>query len=913
MTRRSVPRLPGPLRRIRAFAGHLGLLAALGLVAALLATGAPRLANRYADQGLSQDVDRLPYQSRDLIFTRTPDPHEPIDPAAAAARLDPIRDGLTAPLPGLVHRQWFSGQIGPDDLRALGDSPALSGGCRASLPLRAQPGLDHVATMVAGRWPVSDGSTVEAVISRDAAEVLRLGVDSQVTLTGRGFGAGTVPVRIVGIYQPVDPAAPDWDGIRLADVPCEDPTAGTTWRVPLLTDLSGLADVARRLPTVTYTWRYRVDEQRLSTTHLPGLMAAIGEVRRAATGDGPRLTTSLDAALSTFDAQLRSVRALVAVVQAGILATVLGLIALAAGLVVERRRAELTLLRARGASASEVGGWFLRETALVLPVAVLAGWALGRLAPGRPAEVELPLVAALVVGTTLAVPLLAMVGQRRTSVVGQRRDLVRHRPSLRRLTAEAVVLLLAVLGVVLLRQRELGQTGEVDPYLASVPVLLASAAALVALRIVPWPLRGLLWVAARARTAVPFLGLARAGRGAPVTVLPMAVLVVAVATGIFTSVVTSTVAEARDQVSDREVAADARIVSVTYLEPETGDRLAALPGVTAVSGVATEPGQRLRSRNPDGSGGPSLGQAQVMVMDGPSLAKVLAHSGIDIPLPPAFTRPGRLDGPVPAVVSPEVAEDLGPGVFLTEVQGRQYAFTVDTVASTFPGLAADARRFVVLPWQALPVPDFQPVRPDQFLVAGAGLSPAALTAAAEAGQRAYLATVLGKPIEEVRTLPVTVTTWEEHRRTLERSGVNRLLSFTFHTGVAGAVALALLAVGFAVLAEAPARGRVLSRLRTMGLSRRQGRGLLLYELVPLVGIAVLAGGLVGVALPRLLGPALDLTRFTGGLPAPVHVDPFLVAGVPLLVVVTLLAALGVESLVNRRTRLGEVLRLGEED
>jgi putative ABC transport system permease protein len=68
-----------------------------------------------------------------------------------------------------------------------------------------------------------------------------------------------------------------------------------------------------------------------------------------------------------------------------------------------------------------------------------------------------------------------------------------------------------------------------------------------------------------------------------------------------------------------------------------------------------------------------------------------------------------------------------------------------------------------------------------------------------------------------------------------------------------------------------------------------------------------------VALPRLLGPALGLSGFTGGLPARLHLDPLLVVGVLLLVVVALVAALGVENLINRRMRLGEVLRLGEEN
>ncbi|GAB3965722.1 FtsX-like permease family protein [Plantactinospora veratri] len=910
VTKRAGGRLPGPLRRARIFAGYLGLLGVLGLVAALLVTGAPRLANEFADDGMRHDVRELPYQVRDLTFSASFNPTEGPPAGVAAGWLDRFRKRLPGPLPTLVGQQWFAGRIGPKDLSVAGDAPSLRGTCRPELQLRGQADVERELRVVEGRWPASPNG-VEAALSREAADLLGLRVGTLVVLSGGGTTQGSVPVRIVGLYDPIDPAAPAWDEIRIAEVPCPDPTAGTTHRVTLLTDLDGIT-AAGQVLGIGYEWRYRVDEERMTTADIPEMLTAVATTRRTPPELGLVLATGLDNSLDRYDGQLRAVRALLAVVQAGILATLLGLVALAAGLAVQRRREEFTLLRARGATAVEIGARTLRETVAVLPVAVLAGWLLGRLAPGRPAGTEPLGVALVVVGTTLAIPLLATLGQRRASFVGRRRDLVRHRPSARRLTAELFVLLLAVLGVVLLRRRGLSQDSGVDPYLVSVPVLLAVAAALVALRLVPWPLRQLGRLAARARTVVPFVGLARAGRGAPVTVGPLAVLVVAIATGVFTSVVTSTVAQARDRVTDQEVGADARLVG-SYSDQGTADRLGALPGVAAVSPLAVEVGQPLRSPTPDKLGGRDLGQTQVLVVDGPSLARVLAASGVDVSVPAALTAPGRIDGPVPALVSPEVAEAVGAGA-VTEVQGRRYEFRVDRVASGFPGLAADVRRFVVLPWQALPVPEFQPIRSNQFLVAGEGFSVAELTTTVDTAQREYLAKVLAQPVERVRPqTAVTVTTWAEHRQALERSGVNRLLSFTFGTGVAGATALALLAVGFAVLAEAPGRGRMLSRLRTMGLSGRQGRGLLVYELVPLIGVAVLAGGLVGVALPRLLGPALGLAGFTGGVPARIHLDPLLVVGVLLLVVVALVAALGVENLVNRRMRLGEVLRLGEEN
>lgn len=84
------------------------------------------------------------------------------------------------------------------------------------------------------------------------------------------------------------------------------------------------------------------------------------------------------------------------------------------------------------------------------------------------------------------------------------------------------------------------------------------------------------------------------------------------------------------------------------------------------------------------------------------------------------------------------------------------------------------------------------------------------------------------------------------------------------------------------------------------------------ELAPLVGVSVLTGAVVGAALPLLLNPVLGLAAFTSGDPVRVAFEPGLVAGVVVLGAVALGLAVAVEALNNRRLRLGEVLRLGEE-
>ncbi|UQU62896.1 ABC transporter permease [Couchioplanes caeruleus] len=887
------------LRRARAYAGELALLALLALVATVLVSGVPKVANGYTDAGLRADIARLPDTVRDLTFRSVPAgfAQRPDDDVVrdGADRLDAYRKRLPAPLPGLISEQWYTARLGPAGVSTGGDVAPFSGKCPPSLSVRTLTGADRATRMVQGRAPASAG-TIEATVARPAAAAVGLRVGSTFTLTG---SQGTVPVRVVGIFEQLDPAAAMWTGMPLTRTSCPNPSDGTVVQAGLLTDPAGIRLAADRTDDVVHEWRYRLDEDRLSARDVPALAAAVASARRNA----PALTVlagDLEAVLSRYTREQDAVAALLAVVQAGVLATLLGLTALAAGLVADRRRAEFALIRARGGAAATIGGRLLAETLLVVPAAVLAGRLAAAQLPGRaPAHGWLPLLAVAVVAT-LTAPVLATVAQRHPAFTGRRRDLARSRPSARRLVAEGFVVLLAVLGVLLVRRRGLAPGDGVDPYLVVVPVLLPVAAALVVLRLLPWPLRLAGHLAARARGAVPFLGLAGAGRGSPVHVAPLAVLVVAVATGVFTGTVTGSIADARDRATDLDVAGDVLVTGGGF-GAGTGPALAAVPGVRAVAPMWSD----------TTSLDPARGQVRVLLVDVPAVDRVLRLSRNGLRLPSALTRPVPRGAPVPALVSPDLASQIGDDSTV-DVQGTEYRFRVAAVATGVPGLGVGAQRFVVLPAGALPVPAGRPLWFNRFVVAGAGADPAALRRAGDAGQLAYLTGGLGRAPADWALPPTTVTTWDGRRADLEDNGVNRVLSFTFAAGTAGAVLLALLAVAFAVLAGAPGRGVTLSRLRTLGLSAAHGRGLLLYELLPLLTVALLAGGVAGVALPRLIGPALGLSGFTAGVATRERVDPVLAGGAFATVLLAVGAALLVESLANRRMRLGETLRLGEE-
>ncbi|WP_033342031.1 FtsX-like permease family protein [Catenuloplanes japonicus] len=865
------------LRRVRAGAGPLALLAALCLLATFLMTGLVRTVDDRTDAGLRQDLAALPPIVRDLRFVHERGPTEGVHVSAARDRLAPIRASLPAPLRDAVGEGWSGAQAGPDEMTM----PVGSGDCTPPVTLRQQTGTTNAIRGYEGRAPASAGRDVEVALSREAAAAVGVRVGHSFTL------AGAVEARLVGIYDPVDPAAAVWDDFRVTTVPCAD--AGTfTHRITLLTDVPGIAGAAQATGAWRYDWRYPVSSG-LAGADVPAVIKAVVEARRMPPA-GTRLTTGLDTVLSAFAARLRAVSALLAVVLAGLGATLTGLILLTAGLIVRRRRDEFALIRARGGSGVTVAARCLAEALPVIPVAVAAGWFAGARLPGRAAGWETAAVVAVAVAGVLVVPVLAAPVRR-----------IRGR----RIVLDVLVVLLAVLGVLLLRRRGLVQASGIDPYLVAVPVLLAAAAALVVARVMPWALRVAGRGAGRTRGVVVFLGLGRAARGLAIAGGPLAVLVVAAATGIFTAAVATSVEQARDRHTGLLVGGDATVSGLAF-EESTSESLRAVPGVDAVAAASLESGARLRIDT--GTGTRELAQAQQMVLDGVAAAEILRQSGVDYRLPDLLTHPTLAGAAaVPAVVSPAIAEAVGEGA-LTEIRGRRFPFRVAAVADTFPGIAPGTREFIVLPWQSVPR---TPI-PNHYLIAGPAADPAALRTAGDNGQIAALAAELGRTLTPAG-LPVAtrVTVASQERAALGRGGVNGVLTVVLASGAIGGLLLVLLAVAITVTADAPARGRSLSRLRTMGLSTAQSRGLLLIELLPLVAAAVLTGTAVGVILPWLIAPALGLTAFTEGLPAPVRLDPVLAAALPPATLLILLTALLAEDRANRTLHLGALLRLGD--
>lgn len=900
-------------RRVRAYGGQFLLLAALTMVVMLLISAGPRLVNSRTDQGLRTLLASQPVQLRDVTYTTT----DPIFNAGNGTSLMDAFEGdlarkqneMPPDVRRLVGQRWFTAETDPNRVRG---ADLAAENLLVDLGLRHLPGVADAGTLVDGHWPepgVRADQPIQVALAAEVARKLNLRAGSRLTLSRPSAGGGTgtakpaepVRVTVVGVFEPRERADGVWQGLPSILHVVEPPGDAQPFIAYGVADRASLDRLSRDGLGLRFGWRYRLVADGIDARDVPGLVDSLQRMGQRA--QGVTLVQGLDIPLRQFLAEVAAARTVLAVIAAGVLATLAGLVVLAAGLTVRRRRAEVVLLRARGGTATAVARRSLAECLLVMVPAAAVGWLLGNLAPGAPGDsVALAVVAAVLVTLVLPVAMLAA-----PSGVAGRRDLIRLRPSARRITGEVALLLLAVLAVVLLRRRGL-VPGEIDPLLVSVPVLLAVGGAVLAVRLYPWPLRLFSRLAARTRGSVAFLGTARAGRSVVTT--PLVVVVLAIATAAFCAVVAGGVQTSRDGAASRQVPADA-MIQAERLAPETGTELERLPGVRATSPVAQESGRLAK----DAKGTDArIGDVTVLLVDGPALARVVRAAGLAVDVPPALLdSPGPRTGALPAVVSPAVAADLADagldgGAFVA-VQGERYEFRVAQRSDTFPMIRAGSGRFVILPWQSVPR-TAHTVVPTGYLVAGDDLDVAALRTVGNEGQRRFQQSgaVTGRePPREVE-----VRTWAEIRRQVGEGSANAVLVFGFVAGAAGGTLLGLLAIAFVVLAGARARGQVLSRLRTLGLSHRQWRALLLVELGPLIGVSVLTGALVGALLPLLLTPVLGLSAFTGGAPVRVAFDPRLVLGIVVLGAVALGFAVAVEALNNRRLRLGEVLRLGEE-
>ncbi|MBY8841187.1 ABC transporter permease [Streptomyces sp. SP2-10] len=843
-----VPPLAAPWvrTRLRAAPGAAAALALLVALTACLAGAFPRAVDRYEDAGLHRALRQArPEHTTVRVSVPQPDPGLPAGQRARALRPEVLERQFrkvlgTVDSPLAVDRAQSAYGVAGTVSPAVPD-PWLPRptGLPARVSLAAQSGLARHAHVRTGRLPRAahpvDGTTpeVEAAVTAATAKGLHIRVGSVIHVPAPG--RPPLAVRITGIIVPHDPDGAYWSTVpllrtpTLVTLPTPGPDPDKYWLGALLLAPEAAPALLGTGTNPARYWHLAPDLRALHAHDLDLLKPAVAALEsgpalqraRAVTDYGADIGTDLDDTLASFSRLRSGISPLVSVAAAGAATVVAVVLLMAGGLAADRRRAELALLRARGASLSGLAGRLLAETAVAALPAGALGLAVALLAV--PAGRTGPAVAAAL-ATTLtacaALPLRAALAHRTVRLTAPREDVTSLRPSRRRTVAELTLLVLAVGAVATLRRR--GTTG--DQLVAVAPVLVGVIAALLLLRLHPLLLRRLSGPTGRLRGAIGHLSLARAGRTQASAVLPLLALLTALTTAAFGGSVLAGVAEARDRAALLTVGADARADSGAPLPADAPARVRAVPGVRAATAVSIS----YQAKPADGQDSVPL-----VGVDPRAYGELADRTGAGTF--PAGRPTGR-SGTLAAVASPSVASAYGTRrPFPVRLEdGSTVTVRIVLVRDRTP--AVTGPDFLVVDRAGLGA---VAGRPTALLVTGAHLDAGALRRAVGGA-----AAVRTRADERARYADSPLQTGAEH---------------VYTAAVTAGAGFAVLALLLALLRAAPERAALLARLRTMGLTRAEGRRLLILESLPQALLAALGGAVTGWAAIRLLAPGVDLT------------------------------------------------------
>ena len=713
--------------------------------------------------------------------------------------------------------------------------------------------LARYGRLAAGRLPDGGpvpgaGAVVPTAVTTATAARFGLRVGSHVS-------AGPLQLMITGIIRPASPAAAFWTQQPLAARPLQTPPGPghrPYWNGAVFVGPGELPFLESQLNTdqMEATWAYPVALGRLTAGQAGGLNARVGSLVSSGitlidhSTQSPlpvTIVSQIPAILAPFIGGERAVAPVLELMYVSLAVMGAVVVLLGARLVAQRRAAEFTLMRARGAALYQLG-WLVLRASLV--IAVAAGAAAAVLAigltPGDGDAVSWWL-AGLTLAVTLVGPVLVSVVPQRVAapLTGRAEGGVRRaggpRPAARRIVIEVVLVAAAIGGLVVLRDQGLSSGGR-GLYTSAAPVLVAIPVAVVVLRCYPPLARELARIAGRSRGVVAFVGLARATRTPPGTVLPSFALVLVLAMVAFPDLVSTSVARSQVAASWQQVSADAIIQAPSgdVITPALQRQISSVPGVVSTATAVIDAGSL------------PAGFEMPVLFTNPARYAAVVDQGPGAPFPLAALSGhgarGQPAGIIPVVATSTAAPLVGRAPTTLSVVGTgNFKIRLAGRTGRVPGSAEGTA--IVLPLRVLGP---QAPAPQLMLVAGPGLDAARLTAAVRRALPGASVTLRASALAALTSAPVL------------QAAQTALVQGTLTAAGFGALVLLLL-----LLLSARTREMTLVRLATLGLRRWQAQLLLATETLPPVMAAAIGGVACAALLAPLVGPSLNLAAFSG--------------------------------------------------
>ncbi|MCP2336993.1 FtsX-like permease family protein [Actinomadura rupiterrae] len=773
------------------------------------------------------------------------------------------------------------------------------------VPVRRPPGqrravLDLIANgVLAGPYKVLQGTgymdpaVPQIAVTQETAELFGLKIGSVVRYKN---GDGSLPVTVGLIFKPEDPGSGYWaDRGSTTNPHVQVDNDGAEWLVggALMNYAAYSQYLNQTNGQFTFTWRFPVNSAGIKASGVRDLARDLDRYRSAVSSQQDifpcQMQTPLDARIKDFIGQYATAQVITGLAFSGLAAVLVGALLLGLALFTERLRSALAVQRARGSSLFQLFRTISWLTAPTLLPAAAAGCGVGLLIHAGPPQVVSIYLAAVVALIGIGFPCVLAARWNRGAVLTTRRpETTTPKTSRRRLVLELLVLGLAVVSLVILRRRGLAAQAELgaDPLIWAVPVLLGIAAGLVVLRGFPWPLRLAGRLFRRGRSMVGFVGFARASRQQVVTVLPLVVLLLAASVAGFGATVDAALERGQGTAAWYSVGSDAQL-NATQFDYRLPQWLKSVRGVTAAVPLRTIPDAGV-----GGAVGDGKPEITVIAVDLDALRGVSGGAARFVPAAPA--------DPNGMLVSPEAVQSVGTKPTTLNWFNKSLPVHPAGIVNRFPGQDATTP-YVIIPFRMLTDIDSFPTR---VFVQGNGIDRTALDKTARRAVPEFATNSIGPSFVRYRG---------DVEHELKQGPMVQVVHKAFAECALIVTAYALLSVLLVLLVGARERGRAIAHLEVLGLSRRQRRTLALIEIGPVVLCAVLIGWLVGMLLPRLTGPVVNLRPYTLGFAASNHaVEPLHLAALAAVLAVAGLAATAVDRLFDARHRLGEVLRTGEE-
>lgn len=394
---------------------------------------------------------------------------------AAAGRLPRYSPG--------IHSLQFDGRV----LDARGQDEATS-------LLTFREGACSHLTFVEGRCPTGVG---EAAVSARSQASHPWALGTRLPVVARGSGRGALTVRVVGRYQPKDRDDPYWFSqdffnahIAGGDGPDVSDAIFTS---------QGTFDSARDLLLLRALVQLPLDVSRVRLADEPGVRRSVDAFRSAiAVGDTVTTITAIPDVFTAADNSRHRLEISVLIVAGQLLVLswfVLYLVVADAG---EARGPEIALAKLRGLTPRGTVVFGLLEPVVLVCLAAPLGLLAARLAVEALARVRLlPATPVLFTPLALYVTLTALAGGLLAAALAARRTLTRpvveqwrrangeHPASRASSYVDVGVAAIALLGLVELRAVGALRDGHVNHLVLLAPGLVALAAALAGVRLMP--------------------------------------------------------------------------------------------------------------------------------------------------------------------------------------------------------------------------------------------------------------------------------------------------------------------------------------------------------------------------------------------------------------------------------------------